>query len=140
MRKSGERKTKKSTETVVDEEGNPLFHIINFEEGGFVVVSADYRAMPVIAFNDTEELLYERDKGINGLAVWFEQSKDQLKEIKKSSKGIEKVIEKAWKEYLEDGFIFPTNKNGRPTNQNCQEWYTVGQFMCQNHFSEKVPL
>lgn len=132
LRKSGERKTKKSTETVVDEEGNPLYYIINFKEDGYVVVSADYRAIPIIAFNDTGELLYERDKGINGLAVWFEQSKEQIKDIKKSNKDVEKVIKKAWKEYLKDGFIIPTNKKGRPSDTNCQEWYQYGQFMCQN--------
>lgn len=82
LRKSGERKTKKSTETITDESGTPLYHIINFKEGGFVVVSADYRAIPIIAFNDTGELNYERDKDVNGLSLWFMESKEQIKDIK----------------------------------------------------------
>lgn len=136
LRKSRERK---STETVFDDYENPLYHITNFKEGGFVVVSADYRTIPIIAFNDSGELNYKRDRNVNGLAVWFDQAKEQIKEIKKSDEVASKLIEKAWKEYLSKTSAFPTDKRLRPADTNCQEWYEYGQFMCQNSTSTYGP-
>jgi hypothetical protein len=116
-------------ETVADEKGKALFHIINFEAGGFVIVSADTRAMPILAYSTSGNRLDAREAAsINGLALWFDSAKKQMKDIGKGTDEPHAIVQKEWKKYLKgkpDG--------GRTTgNTNCEAWYTTGQYMCQN--------
>ena len=34
----------------MDENKTPLFHVLNYAKGGFIIVSADLRTVPVLAF------------------------------------------------------------------------------------------
>lgn len=43
-------------ETVADEDKSPLFYVINYKTGGFIIVSSDLRTMPVLAYSETGEL------------------------------------------------------------------------------------
>jgi hypothetical protein len=49
-----------------------LYHIINYEEGGFIIISADDRLLPVLAFSfDNEIPLSAEDDLPEGLIDWF---------------------------------------------------------------------
>lgn len=41
------------TRSFVDEQELPVLHVINFEEGGFISISDDNRANPILAFSET---------------------------------------------------------------------------------------
>lgn len=49
--------TVRSTQTFSDHAGNALFHVVRFQEGGFVVTSADDGIQPVIAFSEGDDLV-----------------------------------------------------------------------------------
>ena len=120
-------------ETIVDENKTPLFHVLNYAKGGFIIVSADLRTVPVLAFSDKGS--FETKEIPHGVKQWFDESKDKVKLIKKDNKDADPIIVKAWKEYLKGELNLPTKKSGRVSNTNCYEWYTTGQYMCQNNFS-----
>jgi Spi protease inhibitor/Peptidase C10 family len=125
-------------ETIVDENKNPLFHVLNYAKGGFIIVSADLRTIPVLAFADKGS--FETKEIPDGVKQWFDEAKEKIKIVKKDNKDADPIIVKAWKEYLKGELNIPKKKGGRVSNTNCQEWYTVGQFMCQNYSSSAGPF
>ncbi len=50
--KKGELNVKKVLDIIAVPKISPSFYIINYEEGGYVVLAADKRINPVLAFND----------------------------------------------------------------------------------------
>lgn len=49
--------TVRDAKTYRNDMGEPLFHVVRFSEGGFVVTSADDGVTPVIAFSEDEDLV-----------------------------------------------------------------------------------
>jgi hypothetical protein len=128
-------------ETIIDEDSkDALFHIITYRKGGFIIVSADLRSMPVFAFSDNEKFDLEQKLEANGFKLWFNMAKEQVKTIKKENKELSSIAEKEWKKYSNGEFNPLKNKKGRTNNSNCQEWYTVGQYICQNSTNSAGPL
>jgi len=52
-------KTVVETKTYNDDSNNPLFHVVRFEEGGFLVTSTDDGILPIIAFSSDEDLIVD---------------------------------------------------------------------------------
>lgn len=134
-------KTVEKQETVYDSDNKTsLFHIINYKEGGFMLVSADLRAMPVLAYGDKSNFDTKEISSVNGLSWWLTNTKTQLKDIKKDPKPAHDIVIKEWKKYLDGDLNLPKSGSKTTTNTNCQEWYTIGQYMCQNSIYTRGPL
>lgn len=126
-------------ETISDENKNPLFHVMNYaKSGGFIIVSADLRTVPILAYSNKGN--FETKDIPAGVKEWFDQSKQQIKDVKKANKEIDPIIVKAWKEYLSGELNLPKQKGNRVSNTNCYEWYTTGQFMCHYTSSTAGPF
>jgi streptopain len=70
----------KEIETIEDN-GVPCFYIINYkQEKGFLILSADKRCMPILAFSHEGSINTENITG--GLADWVEESKFYVKSMK----------------------------------------------------------
>jgi len=52
-------KTVRSARTFSDSDGNSLFHVVRFREGGFAVAAADDGILPIIAFSDGDDLVVD---------------------------------------------------------------------------------
>jgi hypothetical protein len=120
-------------ETVVDENKNPLFHVLNYAKGGFIIVSADLRTIPVLAFADKGS--FETKEIPDGVKQWFDESKDKVKKVKKDNKDADPIIVKAWKEYLSGELNLPIKKGGR-TSSDCWQSYNL----CSNYSFSNGPL
>ncbi|MDR1201293.1 MAG: C10 family peptidase [Tannerellaceae bacterium] len=59
--------------------GKPDFHIINYTNGGFVIVSADKRIPPVIAYSDDSEFDFEGEFP-PGLQMWMDNVSQNVKD------------------------------------------------------------
>ena len=108
----------------------PLLHVINLKKG-YAIVSADLRAMPVIAFS--EDGKFDLNDVPNGVNLWLQSAKEKLKEIKRKNFKSNDIVNKEWRKYL-------SSKNGRIEDTNCIEWYQYGQFQCQGRFTTFGPL
>jgi hypothetical protein len=72
---SGERKI--SAEKVVGESAAPYFYIFNFEDkGGFVIVSAEMKHHPILAYNDKGE--FKSEGAPYGITAWVETTKENI--------------------------------------------------------------
>ena len=60
------------TMTVQNDNGFPVFYIINMEGGGFRVISADNRLEPVLASSEEGELTNDRIGENPGLQMWVD--------------------------------------------------------------------
>jgi hypothetical protein len=58
--------------------GKPDFHIINYTSGGFVIISADKRIHPVIAYSDDSEFDFEGELPF-GLQMWMDNVSQNVK-------------------------------------------------------------
>lgn len=125
-------------ETINDENNRPLFHVVNYNKGGFVIVSADMRTMPILAYSGSGNSFDTKSAPLmNGLGIWFDSAKNQMKKIRNSTNDADSIVIKEWKKYLSSDVIAQKGArvgvNSMNTNTNCQAWYTTGQYMC--HYS-----
>jgi len=68
---------------VKDEQGKIVFYVINYAPTGFLVMSADNRAAPVLAFSEHDTFVLDESKFSSGLVDWFSYAKDYVKEIRR---------------------------------------------------------
>lgn len=62
---------------VLDEDGSPLMYILNYKNGGFVIISATKDYYPVLAFSDKGSFVLSDQ--VNGVSIWFNDTKKQIK-------------------------------------------------------------
>jgi len=67
--------------TVSSTDGQHLFHIVNLEEGGFIVTPADDRIQPVIAFSDSGSVIEGDNPLWNMLNVDLPQRLDVVEKV-----------------------------------------------------------
>ncbi|MFB9293857.1 Spi family protease inhibitor, partial [Persicitalea jodogahamensis] len=113
----------------------PLLYIINGKKG-FVVVSADMRTMPVLAYSETNN--FRTEDMPPGVKMWLEDAKQKVKDVKRPDKTAHDIVVKEWQKYLDGKLNIPKDKGGRTAS--CYEWYQYGQFMCQNSTTTYGPL
>jgi hypothetical protein len=124
-------------ETIVDEvDKKPLFHVINRTKG-FIIVSADLRTMPVLAYSD--ESHFDTGRMPFGVKDWFESAKLKIKDARTSEKTADSIVVKEWRKYLSGKLNLPAS-GAKVRSTNCQEWYQYGQYMCQNTSTTRGPL
>lgn len=59
---------------VLGNEKNPALYLINYEDGGFVVVPADQRLNPILAYSEINIMPARKDEPIpGGLNIWLEE-------------------------------------------------------------------
>jgi hypothetical protein len=125
-------------ETILDDmDKEPLFHVMNRAKG-FIIVSADLRTMPVLAYSDESQ--FDTKKMPFGVKDWFETAKSKIKDAKKSGARTDSVVIKEWRKYLSGTLNLPNSGARTAVNRNCEEWYRVGQYMCQGTFTTRGPL
>ncbi|MCF0063188.1 C10 family peptidase [Dyadobacter chenwenxiniae] len=82
-----------SKETVKDGEDD-MYHIINYKDNqGFVIISADKRCIPILAYSDNNPF---RNDGLAGISEWFEVAKYHIKKAKQKDRP-EPGISQLWK-------------------------------------------
>ena len=86
--------------TIEGYNGKPAMHVINYEKGGFTVISGDKRFFPVIAFSDEGEWINDYEEYPEGLSYWIDCIKNEI--IAMDEQGIEQTKEL---KYLWETFV-----------------------------------
>lgn len=74
----------KSSSTIFDKEHKtPYFYVLNYESGGFVIISADKREFPVLGYSDTGN--FNLDSIPLGMAKWLNMSASYMKYLRTSN-------------------------------------------------------
>lgn len=94
-----------STETIRDSssENTPLMYVINYADGGFVIISATKDYYPVLAYSDEGSFVLREDMG--SVAVWLGETKEAIRQSKTLNKEIKAKISSMWRRYDPIGSI-----------------------------------
>jgi len=85
-----------SVEALMDK-GNPSMYIINYPEGGWVIVGATRNYYPVLAYND--EGRFEMRPEIGGLTIWKEETQEGIRTSSALSDSIKTQMRNMWDAY-----------------------------------------
>lgn len=92
--KSNDRQIKNSITISDKEHKNPYFYAINYESGGFAIISADKRVMPILGFSDKGK--FDIDSIPLGMDKWFEANASHIKKLREQKNIPSQVISYAW--------------------------------------------
>lgn len=111
-----------------DSSGYPAFYIFNFaNNGGFVMVSADYNMQPVLAFVETGE--FKKDTVPPGLIEWVNRTFENTEVVRKGLYDNKRAAKAAWNTYFKENGNTATRVEPEP---GCQEYsynVTVGPLL-----------
>lgn len=124
----------KTITPIKDKESSCLYYIVNYKNGGFLILSADKRTAPVIAFSNTYEFLLDTNNYPSGLKDFTNCVKKEIKHIRKSNKQQDAITKKQWNKKSIQNLINSISADGRlapdpdndpmePDDPNCVETY-----------------
>ncbi len=117
----------KTVNKITDEKGEELIYVINYEDGGFLLLSADKRVAPVLAFSETNSFTSEESDLRGGVNFWVQTTKEGIKSVKKENKEQSEEVKFLWNKYLSSSSLKVYDPENPPP---CQDVYTwVGPLM-----------
>lgn len=91
-----EKKKIKSINKITDESDKTICYVINFENGGFVILSADKRTYPIIAQSESNIFTFDIDNYPPGLVNWIDNTVYKVKKIRELNLPQESEIKDVW--------------------------------------------
>ena len=90
-----------SIEPLADNEGDNVMYIINYEESGFVILSADRRMEPILAHStenhfNTKQALYNP-----GLVSWIDEFSTIIRKLRLSDQSLDRYLDSVWNSYID---------------------------------------
>lgn len=79
------RKKNKSTNEVLNKNGKASFYVVNYKEGGFLILSADNRTQPVLGFSDSNSFQLNEEEMPEGVEYWLDDATKQIADIQNSN-------------------------------------------------------
>lgn len=122
--------TDKGTEAV------SYFYVFNGSGTGFVIVSADDRAMPVLGYSG--ESLFDPANMPENVAKWLEGYKTEMRRIIRSISSESETVKEAWKELLAGGVAQPESENRAVNPLMLTKWNQSPYYndLCPYDYSE----
>ncbi|WP_375418187.1 Spi family protease inhibitor [uncultured Hymenobacter sp.] len=128
--KSNQKPKKKAIRvySVVQEEGGPAFYVFNYKEGGWSIIAADRRLMPVLAYGETGT--FEGEAMTAGLLKWQESLKTITHDVRSTKLESSKAARQTWKR-LKKNSAGDVTTNRLPTEDPgpVDYTYTVGPLL-----------
>lgn len=129
--KSASRAPKVSTSIeTISESGNPLMYIINYPNGGFVIMGSTKNYYPVLAYSNKNS--FEITSEMNGVSEWLERTKEAIKTSDALKDTIKSAMQKLWKSYE----IADILSSGGTQNALASSSYSSGEVACWNRCDE----
>ena len=79
---------------------NPLFFIVNYSGGGFVIISGDKRLNPVLAYSTSNVFSMDQESYPPGLVDWLEEYAELIKKLRSSENKPEEPVELMWEQVM----------------------------------------
>lgn len=98
--------------SIYDKTNDPLFHVVNYDGGGFVIVAGDMRLQPIQAYSPTGTFDDNKASYPLGLKIWLdcaEASRDNA--MVENGEEHDDETQLAWMQFRSNGF----DLNKRPT-------------------------
>ncbi len=144
---SSSHKKLKNQKTFIDEYNQDVFYAINYKEGGFIILSADKRTMPILAYSIEGEFSLDESSYPLGLQDWLGNSKAYIKETRKNNRKLTNTDAKLWNlgtmnatiSNIDKVILPPDDGGGDPGGGTCQDTYeTIGPLV-QSKWGQGYP-
>ncbi|MEZ5069885.1 MAG: C10 family peptidase [Bacteroidales bacterium] len=86
-----------SIEEIRNNEGTASIYVVNYDEGGFVLFSADKRTIPILGYSVDNNFEVDEGSYPTGLKYWMTDAKEQIEHIQISNIEQTPEVEIAWK-------------------------------------------
>lgn len=83
--RSGESKAIKTSFSIIDENSSPVMHVINYDGGGYIIVSGDNRIEPILAYSDEGYFDENEANYPKGLISWIKYIKAKINYIRENN-------------------------------------------------------
>lgn len=113
----------------VIENGQTMFYVINYPEGGFAVISATKDYYPVLAYSEENNMDLSVDN--DGIKEWVKDTKESVRGCHTKHDSVKVQMRNLWidKSNRKNGFV-------RPTAATRGYSYSSGQVACWNRLDE----
>jgi hypothetical protein len=148
---SGESKGSKKVVDILDFPANSIetyYYLVNYEKGGFAIISADNRLIPVLAFSETNSFATEEKNYPGGLVDWLSAIIEVIKETRILNVEQTPEIKALWDKYSVEN---DTVKHGNSKStmfdpSDCPyegyTFYTSQQYgpLCSTQWGQEEPF
>jgi hypothetical protein len=109
----------------------PLMYVVNYADGGFVIMGATQNYYPVLAYSDKGS--FEITPEMSGVSVWLEETKGAIQVSDTFNDSIKANMQGLWRSYeIEDTDLSQSMPQTRSGN------YSDGELACQNKCMELI--
>lgn len=116
----GDKKIVKSITSIPDKNKLTAMYIINYEPGGFAILSADKRMVPILAYSADNNLAESSGNRPPNLEFWLNCIKENIESIRSDNEAPTKEILYEWKNFEnEENNNYLKLKSGNPEPGPC---------------------
>ena len=122
----------KNINEITNVKGRTSFYIINYKEGGFLLLSADKRTEPILGYSEQGEFSFNEESYPLGLKFWMEDAKNQINDIQNSNIKLSEINKKVWENIQLTSTPIKQSPTAKPPVDECEERtevYTVGPLL-----------
>lgn len=120
VKKKGGKKVVEHVLEVQDQNKRNAIYLINYQEGGFVIVSGDKRANPILAYSETNQLPTQTNEDVpGGLSVWI---KKNVRDISVLGESKQKINQHAGWQAILNSNKTDSEKSKLPPEDTCEPW------------------
>ncbi|MCC8072210.1 MAG: C10 family peptidase [Bacteroidales bacterium] len=129
------RRIPEEVKTVNDEDGTPLYYVVNYLGGGFVVVSATRDYTPIIAYSNEGrfDLLSGNE---NGIALWMASEEENIRHASAQPDSVRLAFRQEWGRYNPNSQEIPSQGQSRTLDpsQTYDITYAVTEWQNQGYY------
>ena len=100
-----------SAETVRGDSEKPLMYVMNYKDGGFIIVGATRNYYPVLAYSEDNSFEFTDDMG--PVEIWLDDTKEAIRTSDTLDDSTKYSMRTDWNRYEATGFITPTTSTLR---------------------------
>ena len=136
-RSAGLNKEVQSVTPVPDASGVTAFYVINYKGGGFMLLAADKRVNPVLAYSETSTFPMDNPEGFpEGLVDWMTDVKERVQTVRAKQTPLTEELKAAWETSSIQVMLGPPP--GGPNNPNDDIPRPGGN--CKDEYASAGPL
>lgn len=141
INKSMTKKKVKDISSIPDDNNIPAFYIINYEEGGFILLSADKRVSPIFGFSECNNFPQQSELRPPALELMLTTLKDKIMLVRKNNPSATKLVQQEWNN-LETNSLGSQTMNiiqPPPDPTGCVDIYEQGGPLLSTQWGQGIP-
>lgn len=98
---------------------NPSYYIINYQNGGFLILSGDKRMFPVLAYSNTNNFDTKAEAYPDLLVSWLKQQDEKVRKMREDTVIMYPEIQKQWEVMNIQNYVSEDNQVQQKSTESC---------------------